>query len=87
MFNPDDLAHLIRELGELNNNLRESRRAMHQLGEHLKSAAGSARELYRVGKQINVLNQILLQIGQKAGMAGMVEKLLSAVMEFAKRAG
>lgn len=85
-MDPETAMRLLRELGELNANLRDSKQAMQTLCGHLKDAMGNAKALYSVGKQINILNQILLQIGKRAGMAGMLEKLLTAVAAFAKQA-
>jgi hypothetical protein len=83
---PEIAMRLLRELAELNANLRESKQSMQTLCNHLKDAMGNAKALYSVGKQINILNQILLQIGKRAGMAGMLENLLRAVATFAKAA-
>jgi hypothetical protein len=85
-IDPDVIFKLLTQFEKLNANLENSRAAMLTLTSQLKDAAGNAKAMYAAAKQINILNQILMQIGRKAGMAGMLENILRAVVALGKHA-
>lgn len=85
----------VAELRRLNENLERlaaSRSTFEALEEQLRTLNGRLvdlgkgfRSLPSVRKELHILNQILLQVKRGSGNAGMIQTLLTGILEFARR--
>lgn len=82
---PEDVIRLIAELQELNRTLKDVKSSTHVLCGNLKDMARHTKAVLALGKQVSVLNQILLQVGKSAGTAGMISSILQAVSQLSRR--
>jgi hypothetical protein len=95
MFDPETVRAALEEARRLNTNLETLHgdlakvEAMHSdarvLASRLKDVSDRFKGLGALVRQISILNQIMLQTRKVAGTAGMIEKILSGVLDLARR--
>jgi hypothetical protein len=82
---------LVEQLRQLNQNLEDLRGetipAMREAGRCFKDVNENLKYLQPVGRQIKMLNQILLQAGKAAGISGMIGNLLHGLTKMVKESG
>jgi hypothetical protein len=87
----DLMLQLVEQLRTLNQNLEDLRGetipAMREAGRCFKDVNENLRYLQPVGRQIKMLNQILLQAGKAAGISGMIGNLLHGLTKMVKEGG
>lgn len=87
MEDVDTVQALISELRNLSQNLQGVKQSTDTLHGDFKDLQRYTRAVYAVGKQVKILNQIMLQVSRTAGMSGMLSNLLRSITEFADQQG
>ncbi len=84
---PEQAQELIDQLTGLNQNfrnLREHSADLKRLASQLKTLNDRFKHLLPLAKQLNILNQILVQVSKSAGVESMVSTLIKAFAKMAR---